>query len=269
MRVAPPAAPKSAAQLEAEGATEVSFDFRGVVVTVPLDVAAWPVDAIRAGRFANATRTLLGGVRPPMRTVDDVVELSHRMADAAGITPLPESGAAQHPAFGAIPLLLRLLDNNADDIEADLRRFYRVDLADRWRGGLTLRQIWTYIRRIPADSATATAEVRRLRDAAKRAKQAEEQATLDRMAQRDNYYTSGQNMRDAGIDTSGMTFQDPATRPPPRRRETTSDVVTLDPVEKALAVAKKNAQRTPRKGRSNDRPVFRNGRYDAAGSGWG
>lgn len=40
-------------------------------------------------------------------------------------------------------------------MEADLRRFYSVDYRDRWRGGLTLRQLSNLVQHLPPESATA------------------------------------------------------------------------------------------------------------------
>lgn len=42
-------------------------------------------------------------------------------------------------------------------MEADLARYYRIDLGDLWRGGLTPRRLAVLLRHLPADSATATA----------------------------------------------------------------------------------------------------------------
>lgn len=55
------------------------------------------------------------------------------------------------------------LRDRGDDIEADLKRFYGVDLRDLWRPGggdsqLTLRLLWVYIRRLPMDSALAISD---------------------------------------------------------------------------------------------------------------
>lgn len=40
-------------------------------------------------------------------------------------------------------------------VEADLQRFYRVDLADYWRGELSPRRLSVLIEQLPPDSATA------------------------------------------------------------------------------------------------------------------
>lgn len=59
--------------------------------------------------------------------------------------------------------LLDLLRTKGDPIEADLRRFHRVDLRDLWRPGggtaqLTLRLLYVLIQYLPATSALAIAD---------------------------------------------------------------------------------------------------------------
>jgi hypothetical protein len=274
--------------LEAAGAATTDFEFRGAGLTIPLAVEAWPLDAIRAGKAGRAVRILLGDQRPPMKTRGDVVELSARMADAVGVTPLPES---KIPAavFGAIPTLLTIVDGYGDDLEADLLRYFRVDyrqpVAD---GGPTLRQIWVYIRRLPADSALMAARnggvsawtraeilTARLwelwaqkRYAGRppspeeieewRAIQAANEAEMNKLKGREHYYTSGQNMRDAGLD------------PGPRQEDSPQS----NPVAAALATAQKNARRSPTGVTGNGQrpagPAQRRGwGYDPRGSGWG
>ncbi|MET9712414.1 hypothetical protein ACFW3Z_22610 [Nocardiopsis alba] len=39
-------------------------------------------------------------------------------------------------------------------MEADLARYYRIDLGDLWRGGLTLRRLAVLVRHLPPDAAT-------------------------------------------------------------------------------------------------------------------
>lgn len=286
-----PVEAQAARHLEAAGVATTTFEFRGAAVTIPLPVERWPLDDIRAGRSGRAIKALLGEQRPPMRTRADVVELSHRMADAVGVTPLPESPADPKGMFGAIPTLLRIVDNYGDDLEADLRRFFGVD----YRAGVTLRQVWVYARRMPVDSALLVArnggtlpwsrgEVINARvwemwtrkrypgrPPSKeeidewRAQQAVQSSEMDRLAEREEYYRSGQNMRDAGVE--------PGPRPPKQSPQQSSD----DPVERALEVAVRNARRTP-KGRGNDgrtpgirpdgSPGFTGRRWNTAGSGW-
>jgi hypothetical protein len=41
-------------------------------------------------------------------------------------------------------------------VEADLARYYGIDLGDLWRGGLTPRRLAVLVRHLPADSATVT-----------------------------------------------------------------------------------------------------------------
>lgn len=295
----------SARALEAAGAAEVTFEFRGTPVTIPLPIEAWPLDAIRANKSGRALKALLRGQRPPMRTHGDAVELSVRMADACGVTPLPETPADGRGMFGAVPTLLDVVDNHGDDLEADLRRFFGVDYRDLFSGGLTLRQVWVYVRRMPADSAILVARnggalpwtrneiiTARLWEMWTRkpypgrppskeevdawlAKRAEAAAENQKLADRESYYASGQNMRDAGVDTTGYAF--PADQPADQQHPPQSD---NDPVARALAVAKKNAARSLPKGQigdvrrraataDNPGAGFRAGRWDTAGSGWG
>lgn len=42
-------------------------------------------------------------------------------------------------------------------MEADLARYYRIELADLWRGLLSLRRLAVLTRHLPSDSATAMA----------------------------------------------------------------------------------------------------------------
>lgn len=160
--------PSDAARLEATGDPEAPLEFRGHPVIIPRAVENWPLDAIRAAAAAElpgrplifAVDALLAGQSVGrLACIDDYVELSHRMADAVGVSPLPEAPSGPRNVFGGVPTLLDLLDNNADDLASDLRRFWGVDYLDRWRGEpqLTLRQIWTYVRRLPAAAATARA----------------------------------------------------------------------------------------------------------------
>ncbi|TDC02597.1 hypothetical protein E1091_00355 [Micromonospora fluostatini] len=55
---------------------------------------------------------------------------------------------------GGIVSLARLIRRHADAVEADLQRYYRIDLADLWRGRLTLRRLATLLRYLPAEAAT-------------------------------------------------------------------------------------------------------------------
>ncbi len=155
-----------AARLEALGDPEATLEFRGYTIIIARAIENWPLDAIRAaaaeplpGRALMFAVNALLAAQPVGRLacIDDYVELSHRMADTVGVSPLPETPLRPADVFGGVPTLLDVLDNNADDIASDLRRFWGVDYADRWRGALTLRQIWTYMRRLPAESATARA----------------------------------------------------------------------------------------------------------------
>lgn len=50
-----------------------------------------------------------------------------------------------------------LLREHEDAVEADLQRYYQIDIADLWRGGLTVRRLSVLIQHLPADSAVAAA----------------------------------------------------------------------------------------------------------------
>jgi hypothetical protein len=57
--------------------------------------------------------------------------------------------------------LYRLLRDHAAEVEADLQRYYRVDLRDLWRGGLTMRRLRALIDGLPGDAMLWTAVRRR------------------------------------------------------------------------------------------------------------
>lgn len=46
-----------------------------------------------------------------------------------------------------------MLSRHRDAVEADLLRYYRVDLADLYRGGLSIRRLYVLMTNAPADSA--------------------------------------------------------------------------------------------------------------------
>lgn len=47
-----------------------------------------------------------------------------------------------------------MLRDCADEVEADLARFYRIDLRDLWRGDLTPRRLGVLVAALPPESAT-------------------------------------------------------------------------------------------------------------------
>ncbi|AHJ86300.1 hypothetical protein 32HC_22 [Mycobacterium phage 32HC] len=151
-----------AARLEALGEPDVRFVWRRHELTVPRALEDWPLDLIRAGRYVDAVAELLNGQTAPVPLYRDLVSLSDAMAAAVGVERLPETKPLPERyfgayVFGAVPQLLDYLDNNEDDIASDLKTFRNVDYLDRWRGDLTLRQIWVYVRRLPPTSALAIA----------------------------------------------------------------------------------------------------------------
>lgn len=50
-----------------------------------------------------------------------------------------------------------LLRDHSDAVEADLQRYYQINLADLWRGGLNVRRLSILIQFLPPDSAVAAA----------------------------------------------------------------------------------------------------------------
>lgn len=70
--------------------------------------------------------------------------------------------AAPRRRPGEIRSLRGFLAEHAEAVEADLLRYFREDLRDLWRGGLSYRRLWVLLKHLPADSSTQT----KLRDAA-------------------------------------------------------------------------------------------------------
>lgn len=279
--------------LEAADADTVTIDFRGGHVTIPFPIEAWPLDDIAAGRNGRALKALLAGQRPAIATRADATELSHRMADACGLTPLPHTTVQPADMFGAAPALLRAL-SRGDDLEADLRRFYHIDYRDRWRAALTLRQVWVFVRRLPHDAAllvdTETGDqpwtrgdiigarswemftrqwypgrpLTRGERADIEAKQAKDEADMADLADREAYYASGQNMRDAGLDPGPRTPVPAAPRRQPPR--------PTNPADTALREAQANAaalqQRDTNDGRRKPGAAALAQRRAIAESGW-
>ncbi|WP_095533813.1 hypothetical protein [Mycobacterium aquaticum] len=150
--------PSEAARLEALGATDATVWFRGNKIRVPLALERWPLRLIRNEQWVAAVDELLAGqsIGSTDPILDDYRELSDAMADAVGVSPLPETPTSVDRWFGGIPDLLHLLDDHEADVELDLKRL-GVNYLDRFRGELTLRQVWVYLRRAQATSAVAIA----------------------------------------------------------------------------------------------------------------
>jgi hypothetical protein len=58
---------------------------------------------------------------------------------------------------GKLAGLCRLLNEHGGAIEADLLRFYQIDLLDFYRGTLSARRLGVLVRQLPAESATVRA----------------------------------------------------------------------------------------------------------------
>ena len=55
--------------------------------------------------------------------------------------------------------LHRLLSEHGEALEADLHRYYQLDLLDLFRGRLTWRKLGVLVRHLPLDSATVQAQL--------------------------------------------------------------------------------------------------------------
>lgn len=60
-------------------------------------------------------------------------------------------------------------------MEADLARYYQIELADLWRGRLSLRRLFVLIRWLPYESAVASIE----RDLTEKAEAARQVADVE------------------------------------------------------------------------------------------
>jgi hypothetical protein len=57
-----------------------------------------------------------------------------------------------------------LLTAHGDAVEADLQRWYGVDVRDLYRGGLTYRRLLVLVENLPADSAVAAIVAKEVQD---------------------------------------------------------------------------------------------------------
>ncbi|WGH21088.1 tail assembly chaperone [Arthrobacter phage Cassia] len=139
---------KTPAAAEALGES-IPFTFDGQDFSV-LPSSEWSFDALEAyetGRVLAFLQEILDGdsyqtlraMKPKASVLGDFVIALQR---AAGIA-------------GKLGALVRLLRESPDVVEADLQRFYGVDLADYWRGELSPRRLSVLIQQLPPTSATA------------------------------------------------------------------------------------------------------------------
>lgn len=174
---------------EALGEEFVTATHLGREWRIPADVDTWPLTVITASlgisrtdrrivvnhlAVAESLEQLLGDqwddftrAAPKRR---HLAPASQAFAAAAGLpagTEIDPHGEPQDKAWGAIPRLLAVLEAWPDAVESDLGRFWNLDYRDRWRFDtdgrrrLTLRQIYTRISHLPADSALAVQMGRR------------------------------------------------------------------------------------------------------------
>lgn len=271
-----------AARLEALGEPHARFRWRTHELIIPRPLEDWPLDLIRAGRHVDAIAALLDGQTAPVPLYGDAVSLADAMAAAVGVSRLPESKPL--PAkyfgaqiFGAVPLLLYLLDEFEDDIASDLRRFWQVDYADRWRGGLTLRQIWTYIRRSQPTSALAVARngghelwtkqailvaqvweqitrkvyvgrpMTREEIAQAMAKQRENEATMADLAAKQDYYSPEASRARLDAARARKAAAAVAAAPAAAGRAVEPPPAAVSALDKAMASRRREITHTPRK----------------------
>lgn len=118
----------------------LSLNYGGFIVQTPLP-DEWPLDLIRRGNIVEATEEILrerfNDFLDRFPLLEDLIGFTRRLAETAGI---PGEGA-----FGGIPKLLAQLEFYADDIELQLAERH-VSLVDYYRGELTLRQVFVYLK---------------------------------------------------------------------------------------------------------------------------
>lgn len=121
---------------ESEALGFLEVDYKGFTVRTSLP-DQWPLHLIRQGQIIGAAQELLGErwgeFLDRFPTFGDLVEFTRILADTAGIPG--ENG------FGGIPVLLHILEHDADELERHLSAHHHVNLVDYYRGELTLRQI--------------------------------------------------------------------------------------------------------------------------------
>ncbi|UIW13268.1 tail assembly chaperone [Arthrobacter phage Crewmate] len=115
---------------------------------VALPSSEWSFDSLEAyeeGRVLAFLREILDAdsykalraMKPKAAVLGEFVQTLQKAVGIAGAT------------------LVVLLRESSDVVEADLQRFYGVDLADYWLGELSPRRLSVLIEKLPPDSATA------------------------------------------------------------------------------------------------------------------
>jgi hypothetical protein len=180
--VAPPqlVAPRAnPLEVEALGQESVAVTLAGRLWRAPADVDLWPLRYVLASRGIDefdrptinvpaliaALKGILGAQWLEFVELipdqEGLIEASNLLASAAGFP-----GGDDDLTFGKLPTTLLLLARWPDKVESDLDRFWRRDLADRYRFDgdrrlLTLRQIHARLQNLPAESSLAIALGRR------------------------------------------------------------------------------------------------------------
>ncbi|AYN58495.1 tail assembly chaperone [Arthrobacter phage Liebe] len=130
-------------------AEKIPFTFDGVDYEID-PTSEWPYEVLEAyesGRITVFLALILGdaqiakykATKPKVAEVDKFVLAIQK---ALGIA-------------GKLTALAALIRESPDTLEADLQRFYSVDLGDLWRGGLSVRRLSVLVHALPPESATA------------------------------------------------------------------------------------------------------------------
>lgn len=126
---------------QSEAAGFLHFDYQGFTVRADLP-DKWPLQLIRVGRVIDATQLILGD------QFDAFLDRFPEFGDLTGFTNrlAAEAGIPGEGAFGGIPYLLLQLELFPDDAELLLSANHHVSLVDYYRGQLTLRQVFVYLK---------------------------------------------------------------------------------------------------------------------------
>ncbi|WDS51650.1 tail assembly chaperone [Microbacterium phage Barnstormer] len=142
------AARKTSNPIAAEAlSADIAFDFGGETYSTP-PTSEWSLDALEAyeaGRNLATLREILSAedyakFRSRHNKVSDLNDVFVAIQRAQGIS-------------GKLTELAAKLRRHRDAVEADLLRFYGVDLGGLYRGELSLRRVSVLIANLPPDAA--------------------------------------------------------------------------------------------------------------------
>lgn len=121
---------------ESEAAGFLEVDYQGFKVRIGLP-DEWPLHLIRQGQIIDAAQQILGD------RFDEFLDQFPTFSDLVAFTKVlaADAGIPGENAFGGIPVILHVLEHNADELERHLSANHHMNLVDYYRGVLTLRQI--------------------------------------------------------------------------------------------------------------------------------